>query len=280
MLQAQEALKQKRDLERTTLLATLDGMLETPMVILSFIMLAMFLAELSLSLSPEWRRTINLIEWFIWTTFVLEFVLKLAIAPDKLTYLRQNWLMAIAVALPALRMFRVVRAARAVRSLGALRVITVGNRSIRQLGHVLGRRKLQYVLAVVVVVTLLGAAGIFFLERSMPGANIRTYGDALWWSAGTVATVGSELYPVSAEGRVLAVVIMVFGVSVFGYIAGSLASLFIHVDQASDAEEQAATLPETGECSAKLLQEITELQEQVGRLTELQERRGRGGGSS
>ncbi len=278
MLQAQEALKQKRDLERTTLLATLDGMLETPMVILSFIMLGMFLAELSLPLSSDWRRTINLIEWFIWTAFVLEFVLRLAIAPDKLTYLQQNWLMAIAVALPALRMFRVVRAARAVRSLGALRVITVGNRSIRQLGHVLGRRKLQYVLAVVVVVTLLGAAGIFFLERSMPGANIRTYGDALWWSAGTVTTVGSELYPVSAEGRVLAVVIMVFGVSVFGYIAGSLASLFIHVDQASDAEEQAATLPETGECSAKLLQEITELQEQVGRLTELQERRGRGGG--
>ena len=273
MPQAQEALKQKRDLERTTLLMSLDTILQTPMVILSFIMLGLFLVELSLTLSPDWRRTINLVQWFIWVAFVLEFGLKFTIAPGKLSFLRENWLMALAVALPVLRVFQAVRAARAVRSLGALRVITVGNRSIRQLGHLLGRRKLQYVLTVVAIVTILGAAGVFFLERSIPGANIRTFGGALWWSAGTITTVGTELYPVSAEGRVLAVVMMIFGVSVFGYIAGTLASLFIHVDQQSDAEEQAATAPETGECPPQLLEEIKELQEQVAQLTELQARR-------
>lgn len=268
----QEALKEKRDLERTTLLITIDQMLQIPMVILSFIMLGLFLAELSLALSPGWRRTIDLIEWFIWITFVTEFVVKFAIAPDKLGFLRGNWLTVLAVALPVLRIFQVARAARVVRSLGALRVITVGNRSIRQLGHLLDRRHLQYVLAVVVIVTVLGAAGIYFLERSIPHANIRTFGDGLWWSAGTVTTVGNELYPISAEGRVLAVIVMVFGVSVFGYIAGSLASIFIHVDTRADAEEQAAIVPDSDEHSRELLEEIKELQERLAQLTELTSR--------
>lgn len=276
MPKAQEALKQKRDLERTTLLIAVENVLQTPMVILSFVMLALFVAELSLSMSPEWHRTINLIQWFIWIVFVLEFAIKIALAPNKPVFLRKNWLTALAVALPVLRVFQVARAARAVKSLGALRVVTVGNRSIHQLGLLLGRRHLGYVLATVAIVTLLGAAGVYFLERSVPNANLRTFGDALWWSAGTITTVGTELYPISAEGRVLAVVVMVFGVSVFGYIAGSLASVFIHVDQRSDDEERAATAPETEECSPQLLEEIRQLQEQVSQLAELESRHRRG----
>lgn len=275
MPQVQEALKQKRELERTTLLITLDNMLEIPMVILSFVFLGLFLAEFSLDLSPEWRRTVSLIQWIIWVAFVVEFVVKLAIAPDKVAFLRSSWLMALAVVLPVMRVFRIARAARAVRSIGALRVITVGNRSIRQVGEIVSRRHLGYVLAVVVIVTVLGAAGLYFLERTVPHANIRTFGDAFWWSAGTVTTVGTELYPISAEGRVLAVVIMVFGVSVFGYIAGSLASVFIHVDQRKDDEERAAGVPDSEECSAQLLQEITELQQRIAELTQLTARRSR-----
>ncbi len=263
-----EALKQKDELQRTALLVTLDRVLETPMVVLSFIMLVLFLIELGGEVSSDWRRVINLAQWFIWLAFVLEFATKLAIAPNKAIFLRRNWLMALAVLLPVLRVFRVVNAARAVRSFGALRVITVGNRSIREVGSVLRRRHLAYVGTVVAIVTLLGAAGVYFLERTAPGGNIRSFGSALWWSVGIVTTVGTELYPVTAEGRILAGIEMLFGVSVFGYVAGSLASLFIHIDRGVDATLDAD--PQS-ECSQQVLDEISRLREVVDQLAALDE---------
>ncbi len=272
----QEALEQKRNLERDELLVTLDQLLQTPMVILSFIMLALFLVELTVSMSPAWLRVVSLSEWFIWVIYVIEFAVKLALAPDRATFLRHNWFTALAVVLPVLRVFQVVRAARAVRSFGALRVLAVGNRSIRKLGAILDRRHLQYVGAVVVVVWALGAAGLYFLEASVRGANITTFGDALWWSAGTLTTVGTELYPITAEGRVLAVVEMVFGVSAFGYVAGALASAFVHIDRSNTEEDRAAAASETGECSPELINEIEALQERLTQLTELASRPPRG----
>ena len=270
-----EALRQKRELEHETLLIALDQALEMPMVVLSFVMLVLFIVEFTTSLSLETKRTVNLIQWFIWLAFVVEFFVKIAIAPDKLKFLRGNWLMALAVALPALRVLRIARAARAVRSLGALRVVTVGNRSIRQLGHLLDRRHLQYLVAVVIVVTILGASGMFFLERGVPQSNIRSFGDSLWWAAGAVTNAGTELYPVSGEGRVLAVMIMVFGVSLFGYVAGSLASMFVQTDKSADEEERAAVSQEKEECSPALLEEIRQLQQQISELAAISRQEGK-----
>lgn len=269
-----EALKQKDELQRAALLVTLDQVLETPMVILSFIMLALFLVELGTDLSPEWRRTINLAQWFIWAAFVLEFATKLAIAPNRAVFMRRNWLMALAVLLPVLRVFRVVRAAKAVRSFGALRVITVGNRSIREVGSVLKRRHLAYVATVVGIVTVLAAAGVYFLERTAPNSNIRSFGTALWWSLGIVTTVGTELYPVTAEGRILAGIEMLFGVSVFGYVAGSLASLFIHTDRDTDNKEHEPD--PSSDCPPELMGEIERLRDMLQRLSDFNSQDQRG----
>lgn len=273
MPRSEEVLKQRKKRESETLLPALDEALELPMVLLSFVMLVLFLVEFTSSLSPPAKRAVDLVQWFIWMAFALEFIIKLAIAPDKLKFLKSNWLTLLAVALPALRVFRLARAARTVRSLRAIRVVTVGNRSIRQLGHLFDRRHLHYLVAVVVVVTLLGASGIYFLERSFPRSNIRTFGDALWWAAGTVTNAGTELYPASAEGRVLAVIIMVFGVSVFGYVAGSLASMFVQNDNSADAEERQSG-PEDKRSKEEMEALIRQLQQQVRELTALEQQDG------
>ncbi len=268
-MNAREALQQKRNIERETLLISLDQILDTPMVILSFIMLGLFLVEMGLDLSPGWIRTISLIQWFIWFVFTIEFMVKFAISPNKKAFLRSNWLTGLAVVLPVLRILRIARIARAARSLRALRFVTVGNRSIRQLGYMLGRRHLQYVFGIVVIVTMLSGAGIYFLERSVPDSNIQSFGDGLWWSSGTITTVSTQLYPISAEGRVLAVAVMIFGVVVFGYVAGSLASIFNRVDTDADAEERAAKEPDSDQCSQQLLEEIKELKEMAEQLSKI-----------
>ncbi len=254
-----EAARRPSTQDQEALLVSLQGYLETPMVILSLVMVVAFLMEVSLSLSPATARVLSLVQWVIWVIFVVEFAVELALAADKGRFLRANWLLVLALLVPALRVLRIARAARALRSLGALRVVTLGNRTVRQFEVLFARRRLQYVLAVVAAVTLLSGAGVYYLERGVPGANLRTFGDGLWFAAGIITTVGTELYPVTAEGRVLAVIGMVFGVSVFGYLAGSLASLFVHSDQAAP-EETAAS-------AQAVAQELRALQEQVAELT-------------
>ncbi len=251
------------------LLESLQDLLETPMVFLSLVTAVAFVVEVSVPLSPGAARVLSLVQWVIWVVFVIEFAVKLALAGDKGRFLRVNWLLVLALLLPAFRMARIARAARALRSLGALRVVTLSNRTLRQFEILFARRRVHYVLAVVAAVILLSGAGAYYVEGDASGANIRTFGDGLWFASGIITTVGTELYPVTAEGRVLAFIGMVFGVSAFGYLAGSLASLFVHSDRDGGQGEPAAT----SRTADALVEEVHSLRDQVAKLArQLEER--------
>ena len=87
------------------------------------------------------------------------------------------------------------------------------------------------------MVVLLGAAAGLLLEAGAPGATINGFGDALWWSGALVTTVGSELYPVTAGGRVLGFVLMLYAVGIFSYFIASIASVFVGVDSQKSSED-------------------------------------------
>ena len=60
--------------------------------------------------------------------------------------------------------------------------------------------------------------------RASDHANITTIGDALWWAAATVATVGyGDFTPVTLEGRVVAIVLMLVGIGLVGTVTGAAA---------------------------------------------------------
>jgi voltage-gated potassium channel Kch len=51
-------------------------------------------------------------------------------------------------------------------------------------------------------------------ERADARANIRSFDDALWWSATTITTVGyGDHYPVTAQGRLVAAGLMLGGIA-------------------------------------------------------------------
>jgi voltage-gated potassium channel len=61
-----------------------------------------------------------------------------------------------------------------------------------------------------------------------PESNITTAGDSLWWTFVTITTVGYEdLFPVTLEGRLIAVVLMTTGVGLFGTFTAYVASWFV-----------------------------------------------------
>ncbi len=232
--------------ERFQLLRQVGEWLERPMTLLAFVWLVLTVIELTMGLSPV-LETLNL---GIWTLFVLHFVLEFTIAPQKGGYLRHNWLTAISLVLPAFRIVRiarVVRAMRAARGLRLVRVVSSANRGMRTLGRVMGRRGLSYVLTLTLLVNLLGAAGILAFERhDSGGGSFNSYGSALWWTAMTLTTMGADVFPRTPEGRLLGLLLAIYGFAVFGYVTASIASFFV----ARDAEEGEGELAGAAQISA------------------------------
>jgi voltage-gated potassium channel len=227
--------------ERRELLSRLEVWLETPMLVLGFVWLALLILELTRGISP----LLESIGTVIWIIFILDFAIKFALAPDKTNYLKANWLTALALVVPALRVFRIfrvvsaLRAARAARGLRLFRVISTLNRGMRALAATMRRRGAAYVVALTLIVALSGAAGMYAFESGEGGRGFDSYGEALWWTAMVMTTMGSDYFPRTVEGRLLCFLLAVYAFAVFGYVTATLATFFVGRD-AADAEAEVA----------------------------------------
>ena len=180
----------------------------------------------------------------IWLIFIVDFAIKFTLAPGKLSYLKGNWLTALSLLVPALRVFRIFRifrifrAARAVRGVRLFRVLTSLNRGMKSLGASFGRRGFGYVISLSAIVVFAGAAGMLAFENEFDG-GLETYSDALWWTAMMITTIGSDYFPRSDEGRILCFLLALYGFAVFGYVTATLATFFLGSDAASKDSELA-----------------------------------------
>ena len=99
-----------------------------------------------------------------------------------------------------------------------------------------------HVVTAAVIIVFVGAVGILDVERHATGANIHSFGDALWWALTTVTTVGyGDKYPVTAQGRLIAAGLMLTGIAVLGVVTASVASWFIQNLQTVQLQEAAQT---------------------------------------
>lgn len=262
--------------ERWELLRTITEFTDKPMIVLAMIWLVLLILDFTSGLSPLLSQLTNV----IWIIFIIDFLLKFIIAPRKLAYLRQGWLTAVSLAIPALRMFRIfqalriLRAVRVTRSLTMVRLVSSVNRGMRALGNTFAKRGFGYAVALTVIVLLAGSAGMLqfespasirqagYVEEAAQGAGLESYGDALWWTGMLLTSIGSEYWPVTGEGRLLAWVLSLYGLAVFGYITATVASHFISQDAGGNEEARAATARD-----AELLRsEVVALRGQISAL--------------
>jgi voltage-gated potassium channel len=219
--------------ERWKLTARLARGLERPMLVLGAIWLALLVIEFTRGLAP-WLQRVNDL---IWLLFVVQFVLEFAAAPVKRVYLRRHWVTAVSLAAPALRLVRLVRLVRAARLARTMRGLRLArllgglNRGMRSLAVGFRRRGLGYVIVLTLLVTLVGAAGMYRFELDAPGGpGFPDYSTSLWWTAMLLTTMGSDYWPRTAEGRVLCLVLALYAFAVFGYVTAAIAAYFVGRD--------------------------------------------------
>ena len=130
------------------------------------------------------------------------------------------------------------------------------------LNSTLRRRCFGYVAGLTFLVIGLGAAGMLSFEpASEVEGGFTGYGHALWWTAMLVASIGTDFWPVTVEGRILSSLLALYGLAVFGYVAATFASFFIGRDARSATGELAGAA------------ELGELKREIGLLREAVEQR-------
>lgn len=261
--------KSALDGERDDLLDQIHDLLDPLMVGLGLLFLVLLLVDLSgLPLRPDEARWLNRALTAIWIAFVVDFAVRFLVAPAKGRYLRANWFNALTLVLPFLRPFRALRAVQTLRSFSLLQLLGGMNRGLRGLRRVTRGRQFAYVAALTIVTTLVGAVGVLYFDRGMADAPIQTFGEALWWAAGIITTIGNEEYAVSAEARVIGILLSVYAISVVGYVTASIASYLIGHDAAQQGTAPASSpiTPSAPPDLAALHAEVAGLRDDLARL--------------
>ena len=215
------------DTERVRLLVQIERLLERPIVVLSLVWVVLAVVDLTRGLSDAWQNASTV----IWIIFIFDFVLRFVVAPKKSVFIRRNWIVALSLAIPALRVFRFARAVRLVRVARGVRfarLLSSMNRGLRAVRSGFSRHAAGYVATATLLVLFSGAAGMMAFERE--GANraaFESYASSLWWTAMLMTTIASEAWPRTGAGRALTLFISLYSLGVFGYITATLASVFV-----------------------------------------------------
>lgn len=167
-------------------------------------------------MDPDAETFLLVVSWTVWVAFAIDFAVRVLLAENRWTYAVRHWYDVALIVLPMLRPLRMLR---------LLALARVLNRSAT--GSLVGRVT-TYVIGATVMAAGLAAIAVLDVEQDAEGANIRTFGDALWWSAETVTTVGyGDHFPVTTQGRFIAVALMVVGIAMLGAVTASIATVLV-----------------------------------------------------
>ncbi len=190
-----------------------------------YVLIAMA-ASTFISLSADAHKIVNAVDTVICFVFIADFVYKLTTAKSKAGYLKWGWIDLIS-SIPMVDFLRWGRIARVVRILRLLRVVRSAKRIVAQLAKQRGEATFLALGLAAVVLMVISSIAILQVEHG-EGANIKDASDALWWAFVTVTTVGyGDKFPVTTEGRIIAGVLMLIGVGLFGTFTGLAASWFM-----------------------------------------------------
>lgn len=181
--------------------------------------------------------------WALWATFAIDYLIRFTLAHQRLRWFVRHTLDLVIVAVPFLRPLRL------------LRVVVIVAVLQKAFGDAFRGRIVIYTAASAVLLAYAASLTILQAERSRPGAHIKNFGDAVWWSITTMSTVGyGDFYPTTTEGRLVAVLLMIGGISLIGMITATVATWIVQRVAEDDTTKQAATAAQIDELRAQITQ--------------------------
>ncbi|WP_306525429.1 potassium channel family protein [Rothia mucilaginosa] len=218
-----------------------------PMFVASVLYLLAFAAPImSTRIQEPYDGYLNILQLILWGLFAADYCIRLYLAPRRLYFITHNLMNLAIVLLPAWRIVSFLAM-----------IYMTANRQYKRLSE-LAVKLFGYTAIFIIMFAL----AIYSVESSEPGAMIRDLPTAYWWTFTTLATVGyGDVYPITGIGRVIAVVVMLYGVGMVAVATGALASWIIEKIGGGEEQEYPATKADVDD----LRQEISELRALLAR---------------
>ncbi|WLP90129.1 potassium channel family protein [Gordonia sp. NB41Y] len=227
--------------DRRDLLAGWEKHVEWPLAGIA----SLFLVAYSIQVLGHPHRVVavalNVVVIVSWVVFGIDYLVRLMLAPQRGRWFFRHLPDLAIVVLPVLRPLRLVSL-----------VILVGTLQ-KAIGGAIRGKVIVYTVASAVLLIYVASLAVYESERSHADAVITSFGDAVWWAFVTVTTVGyGDFAPVSVTGRVVAVLLMIGGISLIGVVTATLASWIVQRVAEEDDANRAATAAEIQELRAEI----------------------------
>ena len=185
-----------------------------PSLVLSLLFTLSFVTPIYLyPINSNLKNLCTLINYSTWVLFAIDYLVQFKLASNPSKYLKTHIFELLLVILPFFRPLRALRA-----------IAFTAQASVRSKKAFIKSIPLVMTAATILMIVIMGAA-ILDIERNAPGANIKTPMDALWWGLVTITTIGyGDKFPVTTEGRLIAGVLIIFGVAMISAITASFAT--------------------------------------------------------
>jgi voltage-gated potassium channel len=224
-----------------------EALSEWPLAASAAVFLALFSVQV---LAQPHGLNLNILHgmlFVLYLPFVVDYFGRLILAEHRVRWFVRHLLDLAIVALPFLGPLRL------------LRLVVLVSALQRALGDAIRGRVVAYTACSAVLLVYAASLAVLQVERPVPTATIKNFGDAVWWAVTTITTVGyGDLYPVTAMGRIVAALLMIGGISLVGAITATVATWIVQRVADEDTAQQAVTVAH-----------IESLQAEVARLAEM-----------
>lgn len=203
-----------------------------------FIGLLALMGAIMIILDLMYRLPIMVVESFysinliITIIFLLDYVIRFIISKKKVRFIISNFIDFISI-------FPIILIGKLISNLNLGRFVDVniGLKIIKlvvlfvliikfknKIREAVKINKFNYLLIITTIIIVLGAVIIALLEKM-------SFGDAIWWSFVTFTTVGyGDILLTTRLGRIVAIILMVFGIGFIGVTTSTIAAYTINKD--------------------------------------------------
>jgi voltage-gated potassium channel len=193
---------------------------------LSVMAVAALIVDAVAPLPKEVSRTVQMGDTAVCVLLFMDFLYRFRKASSKKEFMRMGWIDLIA-SIPNVDLFRAGRLVRVFRIIRLLRGVRAAHRIVQVFRENRPKNALASGVTIMLLLVAFSSAAILIAEDG-PEAKIKTAEDAIWWSVTTITTVGyGDRFPLSTEGRVIAMGLMLCGVGMFGVLSGFVASVLL-----------------------------------------------------
>ena len=218
---------------------------EWPLAAAAVVFLIAYSIEVIVQPPADVTAWLELIIGITWAVFLADYFVNLVLAPQRWRWFYTHLIDLLIVVLPILRPLRLLR---------LVTLLAILNKTA---GAAFRGRVIIYAAGAAALLVYVAALAVVDAERGGDG-SIQSFHEGLWWAFVTITTVGYGDYsPVTSIGQLVAVGVMIGGITLIGVVTATLASWIVEkVEQNAekkDALVQSATQSEIDGLTAEIV---------------------------